>query len=88
LNSSEFLKQISFIFRTFLEEEKWYKNFSKLTLEEIISFSNEEKSLWENNFINILKSIYFAEYEWIEITKEHKKELFEKVENIILNEKI
>ena len=91
--SGEFLREISLLFRTYLEEEKWYENFSKLTLQEIIENWEEKLSAFAisgqawNDIIYILKNIYFKEYREEELTKRQKEKILQGVKNIILEGK-
>jgi hypothetical protein len=100
LESKDFLREISFIFRNFLEQDLWYKNFSKLTLKEIYeakSWKLKVESLEKNNLENwnlrftsdilrILEDIYFKEYKEENLTEKEKEKIFLEVKTIILNE--
>ncbi len=79
LDSINFLKEINHIFRLFLEQEKWYKNFSKLTLEEIISLDLQK------DHISFLKDLYFKEYREQFLDQDEKKEIFTNLLKIISN---
>lgn len=81
LDSKNFLKEISIIFRSFLEQNLWYKNFSKLTLKEIVE--NWELR-GENLELKFLRDIYFKEYKEEKLTDKEKEKIFLKVKDIIL----
>jgi hypothetical protein len=76
-----------------LEEEKWYKNFSKLTLFEVKSLNSslikENRGILKQkteSIFKVLESIYFAEYEWKELTEKQKEKMFLEVKDIIFKE--
>lgn len=79
LDSISFLKEINHIFRLFLEQEKWYNDFSKLTLEEIIALDLEK------DHISFLKDLYFKEYREQFLDQDEKKEIFDNLLKIISN---
>lgn len=79
LDSISFLKEINHIFRLFLEQEKWYTDFSKLTLEEIISLDLQK------DHISFLKDLYFKEYREQFLDQDEKKEIFDNLLKIISN---
>jgi len=81
LEQADFLKETNHIFRLFIEQEKWYNDFSKLTLEEILSFDLEE------NYIVFLKDLYYKEYSEQVLEDFDKKVIFDNLVKIISNSK-
>lgn len=79
LDSISFLKEINHIFRLYLEQEKWYTDFSKLTLEEIVSLDLKK------DHISFLKDLYFKEYREQFLDQDEKKEIFDNLLKIISN---
>jgi len=79
LDSISFLKEINHIFRLYLEQEKWYTDFSKLTLEEIVSLDLRK------DHISFLKDLYFKEYREQFLDQDEKKEIFDNLLKIISN---
>lgn len=79
LDSIDFLKESNHIFRLYLEQEKKYKNFSKLTLEEIIN------QKLENDHISFLKDLYYKEYREQVLDNDEKKVIFDDLVKIISN---
>lgn len=71
LDSKEFIKEINHLFRTYLEHEKKYDDFSKLTLDEIVSLDLKKEE------ISFLKDIYFKEYREQRLENYEKKEIYE-----------
>jgi hypothetical protein len=88
LNSSNFLKETSFIFRGFLEQDLWYENFSKYTLKEIYEAKSWKLKVGSqiNHIFKVLENIYFKEYKEENLTKKEKEKIFLEVKDIILNE--
>lgn len=70
LDSKEFIKEVNHLFRTYLEYEKKYIDFSKLTLDEIywINLSKEE--------LSFIKDLYFKEYREQILEQDEKKEIY------------
>lgn len=87
LESKDFLKEISFIFRYFLEQDLWYENFSKLTLDEIHKVKSWKLKAESqiNHIFKVLEIIYFKEYKEEELTDKQKEKIFLDVKDIILN---
>ncbi|MDD2907529.1 MAG: hypothetical protein PHH98_02705 [Candidatus Gracilibacteria bacterium] len=81
LEQAVFLKETNHIFRLFIEQEKGYNAFSKLTLEEILSFDLEE------NYIVFLKDLYYKEYSEQVLYDSNKKIIFDNLVKIISNSK-
>ena len=79
LDSISFLKEINHIFRLYLEQEKWYTDFSELTLEEIVSLDLKK------DHISFLKDLYFKEYREQFLDQDEKKEIFDNLLKIISN---
>lgn len=80
-NSKQFLQKISFLFKSYLEQEKNHKNITKMTLDEL-----SEISLNKENF-NILKEIYLLEYKEIELLDEKRSDIFSNIKKIVFNVK-
>ncbi len=80
ISDKYFLKDVSYIFRVFLEKEKKYKNFSKLTLEEIL-----EKKEVENKYKTFLEHIYFKEYNWEILDKKEREDIISELKEILKN---
>lgn len=79
LDSKVFLKDVNHIFRLFLEQEKKYDNFSKLTLEQILDYD------LEHDYISFLKDLYFKEYREQTLETDEKKAIFDNLVKIISN---
>ena len=71
LDSKEFIREINHLFRNYLEQEKKYDDFSKLTLDEIVSLDLKKEE------ISFLKDIYFKEYREQILENYEKKEIYE-----------
>lgn len=70
LDSKEFIKEVNHLFRTYLEQEKKYKDFSKLTLDEISWLD-----LWKDD-LSFIKDLYFKEYREQILEQDEKKEIY------------
>ncbi len=70
LDSKEFLKETNHLFRIYLEQEKNYKDFSKLTFDEIscINLSKDE--------LSFIKDLYFKEYREQILEQDEKREIY------------
>lgn len=79
LDSKEFIKEVNHLFRIFIEQNKNYKDFSKLTLNQIIL---TDLSFDELSFI---KEIYFKEYREQILEQDEKKEIYEKLVKLTSN---
>lgn len=78
ISEKDFFKDISSIFRLFLEKEKKYKNFSKLTLKEVV----KEKNI-EEKYKLFLENIYFKEYSWEDLGEKDREEVLGKLKSFI-----
>jgi hypothetical protein len=90
LESKDFLKEISFVFKGFLEEDLGYENFSKMTLEEICEVESWKLKAesWTEKILKILEIIYFKEYKEENLTQKQKEKIFLEIKNIIFDENI
>lgn len=79
LDSKEFIKEVNHLFRIYIEQNKNYKDFSKLTLNQIIL---TDLSFDELSFI---KEIYFKEYREQILEQDEKKEIYEKLVKLTFN---
>ncbi len=79
LDSKAFLKEVNHIFRLFLEQEKKYENFSKLTLEQVLSYD------LDHDYISFFKDLYFKEYREQTLETDEKKAIFNNLVKIISN---
>lgn len=79
LDSKAFLKEVNHIFRLFLEQEKKYENFSKLTLEQVLSYD------LQHDYISFFKDLYFKEYNELTLETDEKKAIFDNLVKIISN---
>lgn len=79
LDSKEFIKEVNHLFRIYIEQNKNYKDFSKLTLNQIIL---TDLSFDELSFI---KEIYFKEYREQILEQDEKKEIYEKLVKLTSN---
>lgn len=79
LDSKDFLKEINHIFRLYLEQEKWYDWFSKMTLDQIVSLELDKE------YISFFKDLYFKEYREQFLEQDEKKAIFDNLLKIISN---
>lgn len=79
LDSIVFLKEVNHIFRLFLEQEKNYVGFSKLTLEQVLSYDLSK------DYISFFKDLYFKEYREQTLESDEKKAIFDNLVKIISN---
>lgn len=79
LDSSVFLKDVNHIFRLFLEQEKKYDCFSKLTLEQVLACDLPKDQ------ISFFKDLYFKEYNEVTLETDEKKAIFDNLVKIISN---
>lgn len=81
LDSASFLRDISLLFRSYIEDDLQIWDFSKLTFIEI------EKLFIDNKYKNTIKDIYFKEYKEEELTEEEKEKIYKNIKSIILKDK-
>lgn len=79
LDSKDFIREVNHLFRSYLEQEKKYRDFSKLTLDEIVSLDLKKEE------ISFLKEIYFKEYREQILENYEKKEIYENLVKLTSN---
>ena len=79
LDSKEFIKEVNHLFRTYLEQEKKYKDFSKLTLDELsgLDLSKDE--------LSFIKDLYFKEYREQILEQDEKNEIYKNLVKLTSN---
>lgn len=80
-SSKDFLQQISFLFKSYLEQEWNHKNITKMTLDELYWYSIDENSL------SILNEIYYLEYRDLDVNFDKRSDIFSNIKKIVFKNK-